>query len=178
MSRHCPVMCPMDRGTTVEPAAEIAPVTFQAPPGDSPQQIARLLGEPGLRARLGAVYVTPPKPSEALATALALRGAEPPGPVDVPATVLWGARDPIFPVRMSRSLPELFPRGTVRVLDDVGHFVPLEAAAEVAEAVREHLGATPAAGHPEVARRPIVSAFPGCGGRDRPSPGDGPCVRE
>ena len=36
-------------------------------------------------------------------------------------------------------MEELFPHGTVRVLDDVGHFTPLEAAGEMAEAVREFL---------------------------------------
>jgi pimeloyl-ACP methyl ester carboxylesterase len=78
--------------------------------------------------------------SATLATALSLRGAsELPPPVEVPTTVLWGAQDPIYPRRFADSLDELFPNGTVRVLDDVGHFTPLEAAGEMAGAVREFL---------------------------------------
>ena len=78
--------------------------------------------------------------SATLATALAARGSAPPPPVDIPATVLWGARDPLFPPRMAEGVTGLLPRADVRMLDDVGHFVPLEAAADTAAAVREHVG--------------------------------------
>ncbi len=78
--------------------------------------------------------------SATLATALSLRGAsELPPPVEVPTTMLWGAQDPLYPRRFADAAGELFPHGTVRVLDDVGHFTPLEAAGEMAEAVREFL---------------------------------------
>ncbi|MDL5160246.1 alpha/beta fold hydrolase [Actinomycetospora termitidis] len=78
--------------------------------------------------------------SSSLYTALDLRGVtEFPPPVDVPATVLWGAQDPIFPPEYAAAVPDLLPRADVRVLDDVGHFTPIEAAAEMAEAVRSYL---------------------------------------
>jgi pimeloyl-ACP methyl ester carboxylesterase len=78
--------------------------------------------------------------SATLATALALRSADPPAPVTVPATVLWGDRDPLFPPRLAEGLDRAFTdlRG-VHHLEDVGHFVPLEAANEVAAAVRAFL---------------------------------------
>jgi pimeloyl-ACP methyl ester carboxylesterase len=57
----------------------------------------------------------------------------------MPATVLWGAADPLFPVAFADGLEAVLPQHRLRVLDGVGHFVPLEAAAEVAAAVRGHL---------------------------------------
>ena len=77
--------------------------------------------------------------SATLSTALAARGVEPPSPLEVPATVLWGARDPLFPTRMSEGLERLLPRVDLRVLEDVGHFGPLEAAGDFADAVRAYL---------------------------------------
>jgi pimeloyl-ACP methyl ester carboxylesterase len=75
--------------------------------------------------------------SATLATALGMRGQEPPAPVAVPTTVLWGDQDPLFPPRLAEGLERAFTdlRG-VHHLEDVGHFVPLEAANEVAAAVR------------------------------------------
>ncbi|GLZ54478.1 hydrolase [Actinomycetospora sp. NBRC 106378] len=78
--------------------------------------------------------------SSSLYTALGLKGVtEFPPPVDVPATVVWGAQDPIFPPAFASAVPDLLPRADVRVLDDVGHFTPVEAAGEMAEAVRSYL---------------------------------------
>ena len=77
--------------------------------------------------------------SATLATALAMRGADPPSPIDLPATVLWGERDPLYPLRMADGLPQLLHRVDMRLLPDVGHFTPLEAAGEMADAVLAHL---------------------------------------
>ena len=77
--------------------------------------------------------------SATLATALAVRGAEAPPAVDVPATVLWGERDPLYPLRMADGLPQLLPQVDLRLLPEVGHFTPLEAPDEVAAAVLRHL---------------------------------------
>lgn len=63
----------------------------------------------------------------------------PPRPVSATATVLWGALDPIFPPAFAEGLSDTLTRHELRMLDDVGHFVPLEAAAETADAVRAHL---------------------------------------
>lgn len=80
--------------------------------------------------------------SSTLYAALALaEGGPAPTPVEVPATVLWGAEDPLFPPEHADSAAELLPAADVRVLDGVGHFTPLEAAPEMAAAVRRHLGA-------------------------------------
>jgi pimeloyl-ACP methyl ester carboxylesterase len=75
--------------------------------------------------------------SSSLPVALAAaRGAPPPPPVRVPSAVVWGAADPLFPLPFTAGLEQALPRHTLTVLDDVGHFVPLEAPAELAAAVR------------------------------------------
>jgi pimeloyl-ACP methyl ester carboxylesterase len=78
--------------------------------------------------------------SATLAIALAARGQDSAPPITVPTTVLWGDRDPLFPPRLAEGLEQAFTdlRG-VHHLEDVGHFVPLEAAIEVAAAVRAFL---------------------------------------
>jgi pimeloyl-ACP methyl ester carboxylesterase len=78
--------------------------------------------------------------SSTLYGALAIAEGGPlPSPVDVPARVIWGAQDPLFPPEFAGQVTELLPQASVRVLDDVGHFTPVEAPAEMAEAVREFL---------------------------------------
>jgi pimeloyl-ACP methyl ester carboxylesterase len=56
-----------------------------------------------------------------------------------PVTVLWGERDPLFPVAWADRLDQFFAAASLRVLTDVGHFVPLEAPEAVARAIRERL---------------------------------------
>ncbi|MGD9987640.1 alpha/beta fold hydrolase [Pseudonocardia sp.] len=56
--------------------------------------------------------------------------------IDVPTTVLWPEFDPIFPRAWSDRIDQWFSRFTVRHLDGVGHFVPVEAPHEFAEAIR------------------------------------------
>ena len=77
--------------------------------------------------------------SSTIPAALAARGQPEPPPVTVPASVLWGAADPLFPVEFADGLEATLPDHRLTVLDDVGHFVPLEAPAEVVAAVRAHL---------------------------------------
>ena len=68
-------------------------------------------------------------------------GVEDAGPlaIQVPTTVLWGDADPVLPSAWADRIPEFFPKSTVRVLPGVGHFVPLEAPEDVADAIREVL---------------------------------------
>lgn len=66
-------------------------------------------------------------------------GAPVPTPVEVPATVLWGAKDPLFPAEFAPTARDLLPDAEVQVLDEVGHFTPIEAAGEMAAAIRSHL---------------------------------------
>jgi pimeloyl-ACP methyl ester carboxylesterase len=77
--------------------------------------------------------------SATVAMALAAAGTEPPPPVSTSTTVLWGEQDPLFTPRFSENLGVTFSSYELHRLPDVGHFVPLEAAVEVAEAVRARL---------------------------------------
>jgi pimeloyl-ACP methyl ester carboxylesterase len=76
----------------------------------------------------------------ALAAAEGSAGGAAP-PVRVPSAVVWGAADPLFPVSFSEGLETVLPGHSMTVLDDVGHFVPLEAPAALAAAVRSLLPA-------------------------------------
>jgi pimeloyl-ACP methyl ester carboxylesterase len=79
--------------------------------------------------------------SGAVARSLAER---PPAPLDrmaVPTTVLWPEHDPLFPPAWSDRLDAFFADADLQVLDGVGHFVPLEAPAAVADAIRRRLDA-------------------------------------
>jgi pimeloyl-ACP methyl ester carboxylesterase len=58
----------------------------------------------------------------------------------VPTTVLWPTEDPLFPVAWADRLDAFFARVELRVLDGVGHFVPLEAPDAVAAAIRAATG--------------------------------------
>ena len=57
--------------------------------------------------------------------------------IDVPTTVLWGERDPLFPPDWSDRLDDFFTDVELRLLAEVGHFMPLEAATKFAQAIRE-----------------------------------------
>jgi len=76
-----------------------------------------------------------------VALAAAEGTAAPAAPVQVPSAVVWGAADPLFPLAFSEGLEDMLPGHSLTVLDDVGHFVPLEAPAELAAAVRSLLPA-------------------------------------
>jgi pimeloyl-ACP methyl ester carboxylesterase len=54
--------------------------------------------------------------------------------------VLWPAHDPLFPSAWSDRLGEFFADVTLTALPDAGHFVPLEAADELASAIRAAVG--------------------------------------
>lgn len=55
------------------------------------------------------------------------------GAIDVPTTVLFGARDQYCTPPNARAFADRIPGSRLRLLDDVGHFSPTEAPAEVAE---------------------------------------------
>ncbi len=57
------------------------------------------------------------------------------GAVDLPVTVLWGQRDPVAVASIGERLAAAIPRAELVRLDDVGHFSPIEAPAELAEAI-------------------------------------------
>lgn len=51
----------------------------------------------------------------------------------IPTLVLWGDRDPFFPVAQGRRLAQCIPSAGFRLLRGAGHFLPEERPAEVAE---------------------------------------------
>jgi pimeloyl-ACP methyl ester carboxylesterase len=68
---------------------------------------------------------------------------EAPAPGDriaVPTTVLWPEHDPLFPRAWSDRVDEFFSDATVRNVDGVGHFAPLEYPDDFAQAIREAAG--------------------------------------
>jgi pimeloyl-ACP methyl ester carboxylesterase len=70
---------------------------------------------------------------------------QPPAPEDrlaLPVTVLWPECDPLFPRAWADRLDEFLADVTLRPLDGVGHFIPLEAPAEFAAAIHDALVAT------------------------------------
>ncbi|MGZ6671892.1 MAG: alpha/beta fold hydrolase [Solirubrobacteraceae bacterium] len=75
-----------------------------------------------------------------LAAALAERTPAPAERLAVPTTVLWPTEDPLFPVAWADRIDAFLARAQLRVLDGVGHFVPLQAPDEVAGAIRAATG--------------------------------------
>ena len=109
-------------GWTVEPERLYALTTQYARPGAFRASIA------WYRAGAGAV-----------ARSLAER---PPAPLDrvaVPTTVLWPEHDPLFPLSWSDRIDDYFADAKLTVLDGVGHFVPVEAPAAMADAITQRL---------------------------------------
>jgi pimeloyl-ACP methyl ester carboxylesterase len=74
------------------------------------------------------------------AVALAERAPAPEDRSAVPTTVLWPTEDPLFPVAWADRLDAFFARAELRVVDGVGHFVPLEAPDAVVAAIRAATG--------------------------------------
>lgn len=55
--------------------------------------------------------------------------------LDVRVKLVWGARDPFFPVERARAMMSTFPNATIDVIDGAGLFSHEEAPAEVAAAL-------------------------------------------
>ena len=75
-----------------------------------------------------------------LAAALAERTPAREDRLAVPTTVLWPTEDPLFPVAWSDRIDAFLAHARLRVLEGVGHFVPLQAPDEVADAIRAAMG--------------------------------------
>jgi pimeloyl-ACP methyl ester carboxylesterase len=63
------------------------------------------------------------------------RSSTPAPVITTPTIVLWGDADPVMPIRFADRLGEHFADVELVELKGVGHFIPLEAAAEVAAAI-------------------------------------------
>jgi pimeloyl-ACP methyl ester carboxylesterase len=61
----------------------------------------------------------------------------------VPTTVLWPSHDPLFPREWSDRIGEFFAAATLTLVDDVGHFTPLECPHKFAAAVTRAASAMP-----------------------------------
>jgi pimeloyl-ACP methyl ester carboxylesterase len=77
--------------------------------------------------------------SGTVATSLAEKPPAPSERIAVPTTVLWQEHDPLFPRAWSDRLGDHFADVQVRPLDGVGHFTPLEAPGEFADAILERI---------------------------------------
>jgi pimeloyl-ACP methyl ester carboxylesterase len=75
--------------------------------------------------------------SSGVQTALTERPPE--EPLAIPTSVLWPELDPLYPPAWSDRLGEFYADFDLRLLPGTGHFTPLEAPAEVAEATARAL---------------------------------------
>lgn len=55
--------------------------------------------------------------------------------IDVPVQLVWGAKDPFFPVARARQMVETFPNAKLEIISDAGLFSHEERPAEVAQAL-------------------------------------------
>ena len=108
-----------------------------SPAADELEALVDLYARPGAFAASIAWYRAG---SGTVARALAERVPDPADRLPVPAAVLWPTEDPLFPVGWADRIDEFLARAQLRVLDGVGHFVPLEAPDEVAAAIRAATG--------------------------------------
>jgi 3-oxoadipate enol-lactonase len=70
--------------------------------------------------------------------------------IDVPALVLVGEHDILFPPAQARLLAEALPRATYHVIAGVGHFPPLQAPDAVCNLVVPFLSSESAGGEPRI----------------------------
>jgi pimeloyl-ACP methyl ester carboxylesterase len=102
-------------------------------PGDAHlEHLVSMYGRPGAFAASVAWYRSG---AGSVATSVAEQAPDPASRIDVPATVLWPAHDPLFPVQWSDRLGEFFTDTRLVVLEGAGHFTPLERPDEFAAAV-------------------------------------------
>jgi pimeloyl-ACP methyl ester carboxylesterase len=107
-----------------------------SPATDELEALVELYARPGAFAASIAWYRAG---AGTVASALAERAPDLEDRLAVPTTVLWPTEDPLFPVAWADRLDEFLAHAELRILDGVGHFVPLEAPHEVAAAVRRAL---------------------------------------
>jgi len=108
--------------------------------GDDLDHLVSVYGAPGAFAASIAWYRAG---AGAVATSLAEQVPEPDQRIAAATTVLWPSHDPLFPREWSDRIGEFFARARLTLLDDAGHFTPLEAADALAAAVAAAVSADP-----------------------------------
>ena len=103
------------------------------PPEDELDRLADLYGAPGAFTASIAWYRAG---SGMVARSLGEVAPERDERMAVPTAVLWPELDPLFPLEWSDRLDDFFAAATLTTLPGVGHFVPLEAPHQLAEAIR------------------------------------------
>ena len=77
-----------------------------------------------------------------VAISIAEQAPRPPDRITTPTVVLWQEDDPLFPRDWSDRLDDFFTDVTLRPVDGVGHFTPVECPEEFADLIRRaHSGA-------------------------------------
>jgi len=76
--------------------------------------------------------------SAAVARALAEQVPDPADRIAPPTTLLWPEHDPLFPRAWSDRVDDWFAAADLRLVDGIGHFVPLEAPEVFAAALLDH----------------------------------------
>ena len=61
---------------------------------------------------------------------------------DVPTLIVWGGRDRIIPVDHAYTTHELIPGSRLVVIDDAGHFLPVEKPVEFVAALKDFIATT------------------------------------
>lgn len=61
--------------------------------------------------------------------------------IRTPTLILWGSRDPVFPVSDGKKLVELMPDARINIIEGAGHVAHEEAPDQIADAVLAHLRA-------------------------------------
>ncbi|MER6618030.1 alpha/beta fold hydrolase [Streptomyces xantholiticus] len=103
-----------------------------APPDGHLDHLVSVYSQPGRAAALLGWYRAG---VGALARVVAERPPPPAERIAVPTTVLWPDRDPLFPPAWSDRLDQHFADLQLQHLGEIGHFVPMEAPDDFAEAV-------------------------------------------
>lgn len=59
--------------------------------------------------------------------------------LSIPTLIVWGKEDRVVPVRWAYEFQKFLPNASLRILEECGHSLPLEKAAELCEEVRSFL---------------------------------------
>jgi pimeloyl-ACP methyl ester carboxylesterase len=107
--------------------------------GEHLEHLVAMYGHPGAFTASVAWYRSG---AGSVATSVAEQAPDQASRIPVPATVLWPTHDPLFPLPWSDRIGELFTHARLTILEDSGHFTPLERPHEFATAILTAAGAS------------------------------------